>query len=252
MPPFHFAHLTDLHARQAIPGTSIHPDRHSRAGFTLLKQAINQAREAGAEALCFTGDLLDVPDDWLAQPLVQWPREAIRQTQADYLQAYQILETSGLPWLALPGNHDQPELFAEVFESGLLTRSWGNYAFVGFTDWEGEGHVPHRTDTLAEHWQALLQAGPTRQVHLQHYVLTPFISHPYPHNYPQGETWAKAMAASGRVVLSLSGHWHTGSRLSYVGPSGFAVGQAMCTPPHPWYLYTLHEQQVSVFPHHLD
>ena len=52
------------------------------------------------------------------------------------------------------------------------------------------------------HWEwARSPEAPARQVHLQHYVLTPELNQGYPHTYLEGADLAERTGASGRVIL---------------------------------------------------
>jgi hypothetical protein len=61
----------------------------------------------------------------------------------------------------------------------------------------------------------------------------PQVEHPYPHNYGDSAELLDMLAASGRVRLSLAGHFHPGSAPAPHGGTLHVVGRAVCEAPHP-------------------
>lgn len=243
-------HLTDFHARQAIHGSSATVARRSRDVFELLPKAIAILKTQGVNFLAITGDLIDVPtfmlapNDYYQTPLADW----LSLVRADYEQLKQILDASGLPYMVLPGNHDYEPILWQIFEeSPLAIEVEQGYRVVRFFDREWAGHIPRRFDRERKLWERMIadeQSPP--QIHLQHYVITPELNDDYPHTYFEGEDLRERTAASGRVTLSLSGHYHRGTDLINADGCYFAVGPAFCEFPHPFRIYEVEDERVNM------
>ncbi|MEM7028561.1 MAG: HAD-IIIA family hydrolase [Chloroflexota bacterium] len=243
-------HLTDFHARQAIHGSAAVLARRSRDIFDLLPEAIDILKTQGVNFLAITGDLVDVPtfilspDDYYQTPLDDW----LPSVRADYEQLKEILDSSGLPYMVLPGNHDYEPIFWQVFEKvPLYYDIEQGYRLVRFCDREWAGHIPRRFDRERKLWEKMLadEKSPP-QIHLQHYVIKPELNEGYPHTYFEGESLKAQNTASGRVILSLSGHYHRGTDLISQDGCHFAVGPAFCEFPHPFRIYEIEDRQVNM------
>jgi predicted MPP superfamily phosphohydrolase len=57
-------HLTDLHLRHYLPGTSSIPKRRSRVVLGLLERAVTRLTALQPDLVAVTGDLLDYPLEW--------------------------------------------------------------------------------------------------------------------------------------------------------------------------------------------
>ena len=127
-----------------------------------------------------------------------------------------------------------------VFDPAANSVRVAGYRVVRFCDREHEGHVPRRFVPERERLEQVLNDRQTApQIHLQHYVITPELNQGYPHTYAEGRSLARALARSGRVRLSLSGHYHAGTGLVRRGATFFATGPAFCDPPFRWRLFDL-------------
>ncbi|MEZ4617508.1 MAG: HAD-IIIA family hydrolase [Caldilineaceae bacterium] len=283
--PLIVGQITDLHARWAIHGSAGHVDRRSRAVFDLLAQAIAQFKAHKIDLLVVTGDLVDVPtwilepSDYYHMPIEPW----LPLIEADYRRIKAMLDESGLPYVVLPGNHDYEPVMWQVFDrsTNILDiqcadprRQAGqstsinhdvpnaqcdepilnasecrdhSYRVVRFCDREWEDHIPRRFDRERTLWRTMLhdETSPP-QIHLQHYVITPTVDDSYPHNYLEAEELYNKTVDSGRVVLSLAGHYHHGSDLLHTANTYFAVGPAFCVFPHSVRIYSVEPDQVQM------
>lgn len=243
------AHLTDLHWRQALPGSSQIVARRSRRMPEVLAAALADARARGAEFLALTGDLLDVPsyllrgDDYYDYQADLWERDA----EADCRAVKEMLDGTGLPYQVLPGNHDWERPFWRVFPREPHVLEQGGFRFVRFCDREHEAHLPRRFDRERVLFLSqLADSNSPLQVHLQHYVITPALNEGYPHTYLEGEELRTKTVASGRVRLSLSGHYHPGTELMAHGACAFTAGPALAEFPHRYRLYDLTPDGVTM------
>jgi len=249
------AQLTDLHLRHHLPGTSAINERRSRQMPRLLAGALAKLQEQSVDLLAVTGDLLDVPD-WLTQPPPDTepdePQTWRTAALDDYRLIKQALDTAGLPYMALPGNHDAPDLFWQVFDRAAHHRQIGEHTIFRFCDHEHAGHIPRRFLSERQRWeQVLAQADSPAQIHLQHYLILPPIQSDYPYQYAEAEFLANQMAQSQRVQLSLSGHYHPGTALHWRGPTCFTAGPAFCIAPFRWRVYEVNPAEITFTEHAL-
>ncbi|MBI2297677.1 MAG: metallophosphoesterase [Armatimonadetes bacterium] len=243
-----FAAFADLHARCHQPGTSSIAARRSRLMPRLFQQGLRDARERGAELIAVLGDLLDVPgyilsgDDYYDYGREQWDRDI----EADYHLFRELLDGCGLPWVALPGNHDKIAVMQGVLPPApVLDR--GGCRFVSFWDRDFYANVPRRLDrerALLE--RVLAEPGSPPQIHLQHYVITPELNQGWPHTYLEGEHLTRTLADSGRVVLAVSGHYHLGTELLREGGCAFTTAPAFCEFPHRYRLFDVASGTVTM------
>jgi hypothetical protein len=194
-----------------------------------------------------TGDLVDHP-----YPVVDTP-ESLRNGRADLQLVAEMMRQLSCSWAVLPGNHDHPGLFRDVFGERPDEFDCQGIRFVVFNDWDrslvGDDedvamNVPRRTGAQRSHFEAVLSHDDQRpQVHLQHYVISPRFDDGWPHTYADGEDLRDAVVQDGRVRLALSGHYHPGSNCFRAGDDGmgtwFSVAPAFCEIPHPYLLHDL-------------
>ncbi|MEQ9683700.1 MAG: metallophosphoesterase, partial [Rhodospirillales bacterium] len=79
-------HLTDLHLRQSLSGTAKRPERLSRDMPAVLDRLAGRIDTLGADVVVVSGDLLDIPDDYIdgANADTGWRAETAAASVADY------------------------------------------------------------------------------------------------------------------------------------------------------------------------
>lgn len=238
--------ISDFHARLAQPGSSGINNRRSREMKALLPAVLREIAGKQVDFLAVTGDLLDVPnyvltqDDYYDYRLGDWDR----WIEADYRWFKAQLDACGIPYMVLPGNHDNSVMW-RVFDAAANVADVKGYRIYRFCDRETDNHVPRRRDRERKLFEQALQ-DPARQIHLQHYVVTPELNQGYPHTYFEGATLAEKVVATGRVSLSLSGHYHAGTPPIRVGETTFATVPAFCVSPHPYRIYDVDGSHVRM------
>jgi hypothetical protein len=166
--------------------------------------------------------------------------DSLRGGRADLRLIGDLLATFSCPWFVLPGNHDHPGLFAEVFGGRPQDTQVAGLRVLAFHDWEGEHHVPQRVGVERRRFDDALDDGDgRRQIHLQHYLIAPDRNEGYPHTYGEGEALRRRIVADGRVAAVLSGHYHAGVDPFRDGDTWFVTAPAFCEAPHPFWLHEL-------------
>lgn len=192
------------------------------------------SREVKPDLLFVTGDLVDVPFYLMEEIRAgRGEQRLIDAMYDDYLLVREFIDAANVPYHVIPGNHDYPPAFRDVFSQHTRYSEFEGIKVASFPcDKETAGHVPYRD--YADYperteWQSA-------DVHLQHYVITPECDGKYPHTYGNANEILKLNAQS-PPLLSLSGHYHPGTGPVQVGDTTYIVGAAFSDRPHPWYLY---------------
>ena len=241
------AHISDFHARRHVPG---HPQllvRRSRLMPSLIDAAISKIKDHTPDILVVTGDLVDAPfygmDDPVMIDLIRKDLQLIRDT----------IDKVGCPVQYLFGNHDLPSAFEDVFPDRQPDFTLGGYRFVTFYDEEVNDNTAERLGEERARFDGVLtDADLTPQVHLQHYMIWPEHSKGYPPAYREASELKKQMVESGKVLLSLSGHYHAGADATVIEGVCFATARAFCQAPHPYRIYDVSDGRVNQSEHTVD
>lgn len=237
------AHFTDLHFRDSIPGSAPVGRRRSREILPLFAEALRTLKDHRVDMIAVTGDLLDVPHfliDRVPRGFVMPGAESWRaRVRSDYRALRKLLQETGIPYVVLPGNHDLPEVFFEVFPKEQRADKCAGFRIVTFDDYEHDSNIPRRfvpSRTLFE--EALREPDRAPQIHLQHYLLHPLNeAHDYPYHYLEHEFLRGRIEGAGMVSLCLSGHYHRGTDIILSNSTAYATTPAFCDAPHHWRIY---------------
>ena len=258
-----FAQITDSHWRQAIPGTSGCHNRKSRLIPLALKDALEKIKKDGVEVVVLTGDLLDVPDGELSPEMLNFVKQ-------DYRSLKSILDNSELKYIVIPGNHDNVNLLYSVFEKKRKLEHAG-FEFIAFFDFEIWGtDVYRKDDELAQFITECESAGSRNQIHLQHYLiydehknsLNPYLKNDdenisedkikgfkrslNAHAYANSDKILDTISNSPRVKLTLSGHYHQGSKLDKIGETHYYVSPSFSEKYFTYSMIDLYEDRVDI------
>jgi predicted MPP superfamily phosphohydrolase len=228
-------YLTDIHLRDAVPGTSRIARRRCREMRALLPACLDRMSAHEVDLVLCTGDVVDDPDD----PRAGQDLELVRK----------LFEQHGLQYIVVPGNHDPvPEIFYRVFPRPPRRQSVDENELVVFVDdvcVAGEDACTRSSEEMRALEQtlsaSLTPAGVT--IAAQHYLIYPPRNEEYPHNYRNDVAIHKVMAQSaaltGRTILSISGHYHPGVAPIECDGVWYLIGRAFCEAPHGYAIITL-------------
>lgn len=234
------AHISDLHLRHHLPGTASLANRLSRAMPQRFDEALAVIKTHTPDLLVVSGDLVDHPFDAIDDPV------AMEQGRKDLELIAALLDGLPFPLAMVHGNHDHPRLIDQVFGHVPNDQIVGGYRILTYRDDEGENHIPVRVGQEQTRFRAALDdAASPPQIHIQHYVVWPERNVEYPHTYGVGAQMRQAILDSGKVLLVLSGHYHTGVPLFADGGVWFATARGFTEAPHPFHLYDLDTEGVT-------
>jgi hypothetical protein len=215
--------LTDLHYIHLADDVCTIPERRNDLGPAFLRAAFQDLTQAGVspDTLILLGDLVN---DGLAQG-----------ADRDLADLAQAARDTGLPVLALPGNHDgDAASFVRAFDCPPGLHPLNGYGFLVFHDQVAPDHVTSRPqEGLALPAQISRQQPDLPLVALQHNPLYPTIDHEYPF-IPVNAGQILAGYQEAGVILSLSGHYHPGQPAQAHRGTLYTTLPAACEAPHPY------------------
>ncbi len=235
-------HITDIHFRYHTPGSSHKHKNRSREMPVMLEKALQNFKSMNVDLVVLTGDIIDTPGIVLRHnsyymDLSEPFKEMIRK---DYLLIRSLLDKSGIPWIIIPGNKDDPEIFKEIWGDQPLVKDFEGYRFVCFHDQQWDGGQPRRFDRERRLMENMLNDPDSPpQIHLQHFISTPSQQIKMKHVYKEAKNIRKMCSRSGKVILSLSGHYHPGIREYREKNTTWISAPAFCARPFPVLIHTL-------------
>ena len=239
-------HFTDAHLRCNQPGSASDSLRLSRQMPDMLGRLASRVAKLQPDVVVMTGDFLDVPDDVLdgvpadGRSLELWRAEI----EADFRIYHDWFESLSIPYLGVPGNHDDVEAFRRVFDDPPLVNDIAGMRFFSFWDSLGSDRQPRRTGDQRDLYDAALTVDEhaTPQIHLQHYMIDPPIhAKGWNYEYKGAAEMKQSMETSGRVRAVLSGHHHPGSLATGAGGLIHSLPPAFCEAPHSFRVYDIGE-----------
>lgn len=157
-----------------------------------------------------------------------------------------VLDQLRMPWMALPGNHDQdPARFYRCFPPPPPALDVAGVRFLCFVDPEEPGYNARRTpDDLARMAQARRGGWKGPVVMLQHVPVFPPGQHSCPFNYVNATEVVQQMERCG-ITAAIGGHYHEGIELLRCGDLYFAAAPALCEAPFPYLVMEIDETGMS-------
>ena len=233
--------LTDLHYIHTAEDTCAIEKRRCELGPALIRAAFQESQKTGfqSDALILLGDLVN---NGLAPGAAQ-----------DLAEIAQAARETGLPLLALPGNHDgDVATFVATFDSPAGLYEIGGVGLILLYDRVAAGDVTTRPEeTLALPGQIARQRPELPLIALQHNPLHPYIEAEYPY-MPTNVDRILESYCEASVLLSLSGHYHSGQPAHQVGPTTYCTLPATCEAPFPYAQVRIHGRTVEIEQRALD
>ena len=193
--------ISDLHHMGLARQTAQMPQTRGELAQTLLKKAFLRLRHMGVtpDVTLVLGDLVEDGAD--------------RNAHLDLVTLHGELTRSGIPFLAVPGNHDGDMAeFNALFGSAPGLHKIGGYGFVLFNDSYNENHECARSpEDLALTKQIAEENPGLPLIALQHPPVYPAIDSHYPYRPTNAAEIIDSFQKSG-IILSLSGHYHKGQK----------------------------------------
>jgi len=233
--------LADLHYIHAADDVCEIEQRRSDLGPTLIREAFQNLRKTGArlDALILLGDLVN---DGLAPGADQ-----------DLAEIVQAARDTGLPVLAVPGNHDgNVAPFAAAFDCPSGLHELGGCGFFFFHDHVAPDHVTTRPEeAFVQFDEAARQRPDLPLIALQHNPLHPPIEHEYPFRPSNVDRILKSYREA-NLLLSLSGHYHPGQPAHLHNGTTYTTLPAACEAPFSYAHVHIEDRAVTVHLHALD
>lgn len=234
-------HFTDMHLRWNQRGTASNPARMSREMPTALDRLGERIRDLAPDVLVMTGDLLDVPDEVIAggTPDERSHEEWLTDAVSDFRLIRDWFDSLSLPFVVVPGNHDEEAGFAHIFGGPPPPRDIAGIRFFCFWDGLAEDRQPQRTGARKQLFEQAMTEPEhdCPQIHVQHYMIDPpTFAKGWRYEYKGAEDMKSAIDRSGRVRAVLSGHYHPGS-LVRSGGVLHSLPSAFCEAPHAFRIY---------------
>jgi hypothetical protein len=212
--------LSDLHYIHTADDTCTIQARMCQLGPLLIEGAFQQLYAEGVklDALLLLGDLVN--------------NGHAPGAEVDLFALVQAAEETGLPYLALPGNHDgDVAQFVSLWACPPGLHELGGYGVLAFHDRVAPDDVTTRSARdLALPTQVAQERPDLPLIAIQHNPLHPQIEEEYPYMPTNTEQILHSYAQAG-VLLSLSGHYHKGQPAHPLGDTIYYTIPAACEAP---------------------
>ncbi len=175
-----------------------------------------------------------------------------REAAHDLLALYSELTRISIPFLVIPGNHDQGcDQFNDLFDVTPGLHTFGEYGFIVYDDTFEESHTTLRSERALKLTESIAKENPNLSlIALQHAPIYPAIKSHYPYR-PTNATEIMDSFQKGGIVLSLSGHYHKGQSLRINEGVYYHTVPSLVEEPYNFSLITLDGRKVEVQEHSL-
>jgi len=227
--------IADLHYTGLARQTAQPPQLRGELARTLLDKVFKRLAHMGVrpDVTVLLGDLIENAAD--------------RGADLDLLTLYGELTRSGIPTLALPGNHDtEPAAFNALFGTAPGLHEVGGYGFLVFSDTFNEARECARSEEDLALTRRVAKANPDLPlVALQHCPIYPAIDSHYPYR-PTNASEIIESYQDAKVILSLSGHYHKGQKARAHEGVLYHTVPALCEAPFRFSLIRLTGAKVEI------
>ena len=227
--------ISDLHYTGLARQTAQQPPLRGELARSLLNKVFLRLEHMGIkpDLTVLLGDLVENGTD--------------RNADLDLVSLHGELTRSGIPVLALPGNHDaEPATFNSFFNTAPGLHEFGGYGFIVFNDTFNEAHESIRSEeSLAMTKKIAETHSGLPLVALQHCPIYPAIDSHYPYR-PTNASEIIDSFQKAQVILSLSGHFHKGQKARAHDGVLYHTVPALCEQPFRFSLIRLNGSRVEV------
>jgi len=227
--------IADLHYTGLSRQTAQLPQMRGELAQTLLKKVFQRLRHMGVkpDLTLLLGDLVEDGTD--------------RNAQLDLISLHGEMTRSGIPFLAVPGNHDgSMTSLNTLFGSKPGLHEVGGYGFVLFNDSYNEKQECTRSEDDIASIKAIAKERPDLPlIAVQHPPIYPAIDSHYPYR-PSNTADIIDSFQKAKVVLSLSGHYHKGQKARAHEGVFYHTVSTLCEQPFRFTLIRLTGRKVEI------
>jgi len=209
-------------------------ERNAHLGRELLQRALRRIQLSGApDALVLMGDLVD--------------NGKAPGAEHDLAALKEELENVGVPTIVVPGNHDgAPERLFRIFGDRPGSHEVKGYLLITFADrYDSDDRAERSREGLALVRDVASSHPGVPLIVFQHNPVYPPIESSYPYNLTNASEVMKVYSENG-VVLSVSGHLHSGHKLICADGVGYIICPALCEDPFRFLRIKVRGGEVSV------
>ncbi|MEI6645715.1 MAG: metallophosphoesterase [bacterium] len=232
--------ITDLHYTGLARQTLQPAFTRGELGRILLKKVFLRL-----EHLSIKPDLVVILGDLIADG-----RD--RDAESDLIALHSELTRTGIPFLVVPGNHDQGcERLNHLFDICPGLHTYGDYGFILYDDTHAEAHTTVRSEHSLKLTETLAKENPKLSfIALQHAPIYPAIKSLYPYRPTNSTEIMESFQKSG-ILLSLSGHYHKGQSLRINEGVYYHTVPSLVEEPFSFSIIRLDGKKVEVEEHSL-
>jgi histidinol phosphatase-like PHP family hydrolase/predicted MPP superfamily phosphohydrolase len=227
--------VSDLHYTGLARQTAQPPALRGELARTLLNKVFLRLAHMGVkpDLTVLLGDLIESGAD--------------RSAELDLTSLYGELSRSGIPVLALPGNHDTDAAsFNALFDTQPGLSEFGGYGFIVYNDLYNDAHECTRQEEAIEQTRRIAHERPGLPlIALQHAPIYPAIDSHYPYRPTNTAEIIDSYEKAG-VILSLSGHYHKGQKARAHEGVLYHTVPALCEQPFRFSLIRLEGRHVEI------
>ncbi len=171
--------------------------------------------------------------------------------EKNLLHIRSILDKLDSPYIVIPGNHDNdPEKFYKIFDRPNDIHDVSEIRFLPFLDKQMPGYNAFRNDHDIDRIRMARSGYDGPIISLQHVCLSPENQPVTPYNYTNANEIISSFKRE-RVMLSISGHHHSGTENTQDGDVMFVNAPGLCEAPFPFLEITIEGGDIRTQRHEL-
>lgn len=230
MPRLNLLILTDLHYVGKAKHTCQIPARKTGMIPALLEQVLHLVSGRGVDLVLLLGDLVD--------------NGSADGAAEDLARVNALLTRFQKPVLAVRGNHDpMPDAYRAALGNPRESALFQGYRLLGFSDrYEPDGRCYRDWDTMKKLFGGQPDGAPV--IVYQHSPVYPRIHCSYPYNI-KGAGKLMRFYEQQDVLLSISGHLHSGHAPVRKNGVEYLTAAALCEAPFSYTLVHLEDRRIS-------